>query len=144
MNRPNALTVSAVFQPTFKSDNHIVRRLLNDNQLTLLANISSGDAQNITSSVQPLNGDGSTTMQRPLYVGRDTLRGPVIAQIDMRYTRTLFTIHERFKTDSVLDMPVLLYWGRNDPSAVLPREPDNADVARGRRASMRAWKKALS
>ncbi len=97
VNRPNALTVSAVFQPTFKSDNHIVRRLLNDNQLTLLANISSGDQQDITSSVQPLNGDGSTTLQRPLFVGRDTLRGPVIAQIDMRYTRTVLTLHERFK-----------------------------------------------
>jgi acetoin utilization deacetylase AcuC-like enzyme len=32
--------------------------------------------------------------------------------------------------------------GSEEP--VLPREPDNADVARGRRASMKAWKKALS
>ena len=97
VNRPNALLVSAVFAPTFKIDNKFLNRLANDNVLTMLGNFSSGDQQNITSSAQPLNGDGNTSMQRPLFIGRDTVRGPNIYQLDARYTRTLFTIHERIR-----------------------------------------------
>lgn len=95
VNRPNAFNFTSVFSPTFKTDNKVVRILANDNQLAILANISSGDQQNITSSFSPLNGDASTSSQRPLYIGRDTVRGPSIFQIDARYTRTLFHIKER-------------------------------------------------
>ena len=40
INRPKAFTMSAVFMPTYKLDNHFLNRLANGNQLTLLANIS--------------------------------------------------------------------------------------------------------
>jgi hypothetical protein len=97
VNRPNALLLTAVFAPTFKIDNTFLKRLANDNQLTILGNFSSGDQQNITSSVTTLNADPNTNSQRPLFIGRDTLRGPNIYQVDARYTRILFTIHEHIQ-----------------------------------------------
>ena len=99
VNRPQALTLSTMFAPTFATmKNGFAKRLANGNQLTLLGNISSGDQQNITASApSPLNGDSSNTVQRPLFIGRDTVRGPNVYQIDARYTRTLFTVHERFR-----------------------------------------------
>ena len=33
--------------------------------------------------------------QRPLFIGRDTVRTPNIYQIDGRYTRTLFSYRDR-------------------------------------------------
>jgi hypothetical protein len=64
--------------------------------LSLLANISSGDQQNITTSTA-LNGD-TLAAQRPLFIGRNTVRTPNIYQIDARYTRTIFNYRERIQT----------------------------------------------
>jgi hypothetical protein len=97
VNRPSALTFSTVMMPVFKVQSSVLKHILNGNQIALLGNISSGDQQNITAnSPSPLNGDSTTTGQRPLYIGRDSVRGPNVYQVDARYTRTLFTIHERF------------------------------------------------
>jgi hypothetical protein len=97
VNRPNAFTVSSVIAPVFKLDNKLLRRLANDNQLTILGNISSGDQLNITANPNPLNGDPTSSAQRPLYLARNTFRGPNVFQVDARYTRTLFAIHERIR-----------------------------------------------
>src|SRR5581483_9120963 len=97
VNRPNAFTLSSVFNPSFSLSNGFWNRLANGNELTLLANLSSGDAQTITTSTDLIS-DPASPPQRPLYVGRDTVRTPNIYQVDMRYTRTLFTIRERFRT----------------------------------------------
>jgi hypothetical protein len=97
-NRPLAFTMSAVLNPTFSLGNGFWNALANNNELTILANLSSGDEQNITTGTL-LNGDPiGTSVQRPLYIGRNAVRGPNVYQVDMRYTRTLFTIHERFRT----------------------------------------------
>jgi hypothetical protein len=69
--------------------------LVNNNELAILANCSSGDQQNITAN-RNLNNDAKVTT-RPLYVGRDTVRGPAIYQFDARLTRTFLTIKERFR-----------------------------------------------
>ena len=97
VNRPHAFLVTAVLAPTFKIENKFLKHLANDNQLTILGNFSSGDQQNITSSVTTLNGDNNTTSQRPLFIGRDTVRAPNVYQVDARYTRILFTIHEHIQ-----------------------------------------------
>ena len=98
VNRPLAFTVTSVIEPTFQLSNRVLRILDNGNMLTIAGNISSGDQANITANApSALNGDSVTTGQRPLYLGRDTWRGPNVFQVDMRYTRTLFTIHERIK-----------------------------------------------
>jgi Carboxypeptidase regulatory-like domain/TonB dependent receptor len=95
VNRPQAFTMSSVLMPKFTIQNNILKHLANGNQLTILANLSNGDQLNETTSTL-LNGDPvGSGIQRPLYVGRDALRGPNIYQIDMRYTRTVFS-HERF------------------------------------------------
>jgi Carboxypeptidase regulatory-like domain/TonB dependent receptor len=97
INRPNALNVSSVIEPGFQFDNKLARRLANGNQLTILVNLSSGDQQNITANPNNLNGDSIATAQRPLFVGRDTLRTAAVFQMDARYTRTVFSWRERLR-----------------------------------------------
>jgi Carboxypeptidase regulatory-like domain/TonB dependent receptor len=98
INRPHSFTSSTVWSPRAKVENSIANRLLNDNEFAMLTNIASGDQQNI---VAPLNLNGDSTvaasMTRPVAIGRNTVRGPKIVQFDLRYTRTLFTLKERFR-----------------------------------------------
>jgi hypothetical protein len=97
INRPHAFTMTTVIAPTFQIANAWARRLGNDNQLTALVTLSSGDQQNIVAN-QTLNGDSTTSsVTRPLYLGRYLARGPSVYQLDLRYTRTLFTLWERVK-----------------------------------------------
>ncbi len=95
INRPNSFTSSTVWSPIAKFDNRIVNYLANNNQLTLLSNLSSGDEQTITSNAN-LNGDSLAT-SRPLYVPRNTVRTPNVYQFDLRYTRTFLKIREKYQ-----------------------------------------------
>jgi len=106
VNRPQAFNMSAVLAPAFHLSNGFMKRLANDNQLTILANLAVGDEQNETANLNLNNDPIGSAAQRPLYVGRDTLRTGGIYQVDMRYTRTLFRIHERI-------MPQLLVEANN-------------------------------
>src|SRR5581483_6894952 len=87
INRPDAFTLSGIYAPTAKFDNRLWKYLANNNELAFLANISSGDEQNITAN-RVLNGDslagsGSGAATRPLFEGRNTVRAPNIYQIDV-------------------------------------------------------------
>ncbi len=94
-NRPHAFTLSSVFSPEFSIHNGFLRHLANDNQLAIVAVLQSGDEQNIIAN-QVLNGDSTTSsVTRPLFLGRDLARSPNVYQIDARYTRTIFTFRER-------------------------------------------------
>jgi hypothetical protein len=93
VNRPQALTVSAIIEPHVTVANRFGNWLANNNQLAILANVSSGDQQNITAN-RTLNGDPKS-VTRPLFIGRDTVRTPNIYQFDLRYTRTFFKFWER-------------------------------------------------
>lgn len=96
VNRPHALTVSSVLEPRVTAHNTFLNRILNDNQLAVLVNTSSGDEQNVRAN-KVLNGDATTSaVTRPLFIGRNTVRGPKIFQMDVRYTRE-FPIRERFR-----------------------------------------------
>jgi hypothetical protein len=95
VNRPNALTLSAFLAPRTSRGSGFWNWLANNNELAMLGNFSSGDQQNITAN-RNLNNDTKATT-RPLFVGRDTVRGPSIYQFDARYTRTFLTIKERFR-----------------------------------------------
>ena len=95
VNRPQALNLSAVLAPTYNPANSIVKRIVNDNQLTILGNFATGDEQNMTANLNLNNDPAGAASQRPAYVGRDTLRTNGIYQVDMRYTRILFRIKER-------------------------------------------------
>jgi hypothetical protein len=106
VNRPQALTVSAVIMPSVQSGSRWVRWLANNNQLALLGNFSSGDQMNITTSTSLTKDPKAVT--RPLYIGRDTVRGPNIAQLDARYTRAFFTAWERVKPKFIAEANNLL------------------------------------
>lgn len=95
VNRPQALTMSWIIEPQSSSANRTWKWLASNNQLSILGNLSSGDQQNITAN-RNLNND-TKVPTRPLFIGRNTLRGPNIYQIEARYTRTFFTAWERIK-----------------------------------------------
>ena len=108
INRPHAFNLSAVYQPESRFDNRFVKGLLNNNNFALLINATSGDAQNLVTGAN-LNGDGlSGGQQRPLFIARNTLKTPVIAQADLRYTRTLLTLAERFRPQVFVEANNLL------------------------------------
>lgn len=97
VNRPHAFTLSTVFDPKANVEHRVLRYLANNNLFAVLANVSSGDQQNITARAN-LNGDSTaTSVTRPLFIGRNTVRGPAIYQIDLRYTRTLITVKDRLR-----------------------------------------------
>ena len=102
VNRPHALTVSAVLAPQVKVDNRVLSTLLNDNMFAILGNFSSGDQQNILAN-KNLNGDTSASVSRPLFVGRDTARTPNIYQVDLRYTRDIIKLWERVRPQFILE-----------------------------------------
>ena len=83
--------------------NPVLKRLLNDNMFAILANLSSGDPQNITANTT-LNGDSTTSsVTRPAFVGRNSVRGPAIYQVDLRYTRTFARLWERVSPQFFLE-----------------------------------------
>src|SRR5262249_48061422 len=95
VNRPQALTLSAVLAPTWKGGNEVARRLLNDNKFTILGRASSGDVVNFTSNRNLTN--DTVGVNRPLYIARNAGRGDAIYQFDGRYTRTFFKWHEHLE-----------------------------------------------
>lgn len=75
------------------SANAFWRHLGSDWQFSTITQAQSGRALSITVSGDP-NNDGNTNNDRPPYVGRNTLRGPNLATIDIRITRAI-TFAER-------------------------------------------------
>jgi len=97
VNRPQAFNMSVYIAPHPMLSNHFWNRLANDNELTMLANLASGDQQNVVANVNLNNDPIGASVQRPVFVPRDIARTGNLYQVDMRYTRTLFTVHERFR-----------------------------------------------
>ena len=102
VNRPSALTLSALISPKINSQSRIWNWLANNNDLAILGNFSSGDQQNITST-RNLNND-TKAATRPLFIGRNTVRGPLVSQMDLRYTRTFLTLWERVKPKFIFEV----------------------------------------
>jgi hypothetical protein len=102
VNRPSALTLSAVLSPKSSSSNRAWHWLANNNDLALLGNFSSGDQQNITSTRNLTNDAKAAT--RPLFIGRNTVRTPNVYQFDARYTRTFLTLWERVKPKFIAEV----------------------------------------
>ncbi len=109
-DRANSLTdkrhvfnMTGVFQPEFHVGSGIGNYLLSHNQLSLSLQAASGDLFNIGSN-RILNGDTSegTAFQRPLFVGRNTVRAPSVFELNARYTR-LFPIRERMNVEFIAE-----------------------------------------
>jgi hypothetical protein len=101
-DRGNSLTdkrhvfnMTGVLAPELRADNKTANYLLNHNRLSFSIVASSGDLFNMGSN-KILNGDGTegTAFQRPLFVGRDTIRAGWVAEINARYSR-MFPVTER-------------------------------------------------
>jgi hypothetical protein len=108
VNRPNAFTLATVYAPQFHLSNRLVNAFASNNNLAVLVNASSGDQQNLVTGTN-LNGDASSVgQQRPLFIGRNTLRTPSIVQADVRFTRTFGTYFDRVKPQIFVEANNLL------------------------------------
>ena len=87
-DRRHAFNGNAVFSPSFSIQNKALRYLANNNRLALTFVLQSGEVFNMGSN-RNLNGDltASNAFQRPLYIGRNTLRAPRTSELNARYTR---------------------------------------------------------
>jgi hypothetical protein len=92
-DRRHAFNGNFVFTPTYAGDG-FVSYLLNNNRLAILATIQSGEVVNIGSNMT-LNNDqqAPASLQRPAFVGRNTLRVPRTIEFNARYSR-VFPIRE--------------------------------------------------
>jgi hypothetical protein len=92
-DRRYAFNGNFVFTPTYAGDG-FVSYLLNNNRLAILATIQSGEVVNIGSNMT-LNNDqqAPASLQRPAFVGRNTLRVPRTVEFNARYSR-VFPIRE--------------------------------------------------
>jgi hypothetical protein len=99
-DRRHTFNLSTVLNPRFTVDSKTVSALVNGYRLSVAFYAQSGDVFNMASN-RFLNGDASTpvTFQRPLYVGRNTIRGPAINDLETRLSRE-FTIRERFRVEA--------------------------------------------
>ncbi len=95
-DRRHSFNANAVLTPRYEVSNKMASAFINGYMLSLAFVAQSGDVFNLASN-KILNGDASTsaTFQRPLYIGRNTIRGPAVYQLDARFTRD-FRFRERF------------------------------------------------
>jgi hypothetical protein len=99
-DRRHILTLNGVWDPTFKSSNHILNYLLNNNQLGFFVNAAQGDIFNIVANANLLGYAEASRVSRPNFVGRDTFRGQNVYQVDLRYSRFI-PIHDRYKLELI-------------------------------------------
>ncbi|MEO8594891.1 MAG: TonB-dependent receptor [Candidatus Solibacter sp.] len=94
-DKRHVFNMTGVMAPVFKADNATANYLINHNVLSFSIVASSGDLFNMGSN-RVLNGDSTegAAFQRPLYVGRNTIRAGYAAEINARYSR-LFPITEK-------------------------------------------------
>jgi hypothetical protein len=105
-DRANSLTdkrhsfnMTGVLRPEWRIANSKLGYLANHNQLSITMQAASGDLFNIGSN-RALNGDTSQppAFQRPLSVGRNTLRAASVFEWNARYSR-FFPISEKYNLE---------------------------------------------
>jgi len=107
-DRRHSLQAAGVYQPDFNFENKVAKYLIKNNRLGFTVTAISGDVFNIGSN-RVLNNDQATgvAFQRPLFIGRNTFRGPSTYQLDMRYSR-IFPIKERYRAEFFVESTNLL------------------------------------
>jgi hypothetical protein len=102
-DRRHAFNGNLVYRPVVEAGNRVLRYLVNGNLFAMIATIQSGDVFNMGSN-RVLNGDPLTAsaFQRPLFIGRNTLRAPRTSEFNIRYSR-LFPIGERMKLEFIAE-----------------------------------------
>ncbi|MFN7998443.1 MAG: TonB-dependent receptor [Bryobacteraceae bacterium] len=101
-DRGNSLTdkrhvfnMTGIWMPEVHAHSRVMNYLLNLNRISIGLVASSGDLFNIGSN-RILNGDSSASAayERPLFVGRNTVRAPAVFELNARYSR-LFPLTEK-------------------------------------------------
>jgi hypothetical protein len=102
-DRRHAFNGNLVYTPVLQSGNRALQYLVNGNRIAVIASIQSGDVFNMGSN-RVLNGDPSTSsaFQRPLFIGRNTLRAPRTSEFNVRYAR-LFPIREQMRLEFIAE-----------------------------------------
>ena len=98
-DRRHIFTISGVLTPSDKLSNRGLNYLLNHNQISFLFNGGSSDVFNIVGNRNLTNNAHSSSVTRPLFIGRNTVRGQAIAQFDLRYSRFIPLKSERYKAE---------------------------------------------
>lgn len=108
VDRRHAFSGHFVWNPTYRAGSGMGSYLLNNNKLSLFATAQSGEVFNVGSN-RILNGDASTaaTFQRPLNVGRNSLRAPSWFELNARYSR-VFPIGERMRAEFIAESTNIL------------------------------------
>lgn len=88
---------SMVVRPTVSLSDEVLRRLLNNNQLGLIARASSGERFNIRTQ-EDLNKDGLFGPDRPVGVKRNSGKTPAQFNVDLRYSRFI-SFTERYRLE---------------------------------------------
>jgi hypothetical protein len=98
-DKRHVFSLTGVFQPRLRLGNRLANRILNGNLLSLTTQAASGDLFDIGSNRQ-LNLDSSapSAFQRPLYIGRNTLRASTTFELNARYSRFV-PITDRYKLE---------------------------------------------
>jgi hypothetical protein len=102
-DRRHSFNGNLVYTPGFQGGRRVLRYLVNGNLFAVIATIQSGDVFNMGSN-RVLNGDPltSSAFQRPLFIGRNTLRAPRTSEFNIRYSR-LFPLGERMKLEFIAE-----------------------------------------
>jgi len=102
-DRRHAVNGNLVYAPALQGGNRTLQYLVNGNRIAVIATIQSGDVFNMGSN-RVLNGDPSTSsaFQRPLFIGRNTLRAPRTSEFNVRYAR-LFPLRERMNLEFIAE-----------------------------------------
>ncbi len=102
-DRRHAFNGNLLYTPVLQARSRALRYVVNGNLIAVVATIQSGDVFNMGSN-RVLNGDPSTSsaFQRPLFIGRNTLRAPRTSEFNVRYAR-LFPLGERTKLEFIAE-----------------------------------------
>jgi hypothetical protein len=102
-DKRHVFNMTSVLMPEFRRSGKVVSTLANHNRLAFSIVAATGDVFNEGSN-RVLNGDNATgsAYQRPLFVGRDTIRAPGQFEMNVRYSR-LFPIKERTNAEFIVE-----------------------------------------
>ncbi len=90
-----------VARPKLKVGSRVLRAILNDNQISIVARASDGERYDIRVNID-LNGDGALR-DRPVGIPRNFLQTPAYLNVDLRYSR-FFAFSERHKIELYADV----------------------------------------
>ena len=92
----HTIVMTAVALPVFRFRNVVARRILNNNQIAIIAAANSGQAFNIVSNLD-LNND-TLLQDRPIGVARNSGTTPPLFNLDLRYSR-LIPLREKLRLE---------------------------------------------